>query len=94
MSAPAMAPISERSQPPRVNGGWVQQLILACIVAGVTWLLTTVRMDAVQEQRIVTVEEQVKTKASIREVDELKREVLSRLDRIENKIDRAERRGK
>jgi hypothetical protein len=73
---------------------WAEHLLTAAIVALATWILSSAQAAAVQEQRLHTIEEDVKAKASNEKVDELKREVLSRLDRIENKIDRNDRRVK
>lgn len=66
----------------------LRQLVGAAVIATVTWALTTSQASAVQEQRLVTVEKALDGKASNEKVDGLQREILSRLDRIENKVDR------
>jgi hypothetical protein len=86
-AAPAPAQVKNGSLPQ-----WVQQLVMAAAMAAVGWAIATGQASAVQEQRLATVEAAVDKKASKESVDDFKREVISRLDRIENKIDRAERR--
>jgi hypothetical protein len=89
---PATAPAPERQSPKLTIHPLLQQFIFAAAMAAIGWAVATGQASAVQEQRLSSVEEQVKVKASKESMDELKREVLSRLDRIENKIDRADKR--
>jgi hypothetical protein len=73
---------------PESYGPILRQLIGAAVIATVTWALTTAQASAVQEQRLAAVEKALDAKASNEKVDALQREILSRLDRIENKVDR------
>lgn len=84
MASPGLA----LDRTPQRNGGgnyeWVKQLLAAAAIALTTWLLTTTRMDAVQENRITTVEKNVDGKASKESLDGVEK----RLDRIEGKLDK------
>lgn len=67
----------------------IKQLFGALIIATVTWALTTAQASAVQQQKMVAMEKAIESKASKETVEQFQREVLSRLERIERKLDRA-----
>lgn len=92
MAATGTAPAPERS--PLTINPLLEKLLLTAGVAAITWALTTAQASAVQQQRLVAVEEVVKSKASNEKVDALQREILSRLERMENKLDRADKRAR
>ena len=66
----------------------IRQIAGWAIIAALTWAFTTANANAVHQQKLVAVEKTLESKASKESVDELKREILSRLDRMENKMDR------
>lgn len=79
-AATALAKV--RSTPP-----WMEKIVLAIIVAVSTWGLTTYKMDALRDERINNNSKAIEQKVNKESMEEFKREVLTRLDRIERKLD-------
>lgn len=63
---------------------WLTNLLTGALLVLFTWFVTTGKMDAVQENRLATVEENLKTKASKESVEGIEK----RLERIDGKLDR------
>ena len=67
------------------------KLGVTSIIAIGLWVIASDKSSAVTERRLVSIEQQIPMKASKESMDQFQREVVNRLDRIENKRDRAER---
>lgn len=64
---------------------WLTNLLTGTFLVLFTWFVTTGKMDAVQENRLTTMEKQIDSKASKESVEGMDK----RLIRIEDKLDKA-----
>lgn len=92
MATPAMAlqpnGSGSNGRYPKWAPSIASSLILALVCSGFTWFLTTSSNAAVQENRLKTIESTLPQKANKESVDAFQQEVLRRLDRIEQKVDK------
>jgi hypothetical protein len=63
---------------------WLTNLLSGIFLVLFTWYVTTGKMDAVQENRLSTVEKSLESKASKESVEGIEK----RLERIDGKLDR------